>query len=110
MSLGYIENKDKIHLAITSHAVLDKLWNDATKYMGVFLGRFMLIQQHGLVPKYTIDSYCRGYYRQVLGKVMEQQNGRSSPVVRKLLQMMSGDLSKAEVEADMFWVALHLAQ
>jgi len=41
---------------------------------------------------------------------MEQQSDTPSPVVRDLLQMMSGDMSKAEVEADMFWVALHLAR
>ena len=41
---------------------------------------------------------------------MEQESGRPLPLTKKLLQMMTGDHSKEEVQADLLWVALHLAR
>ena len=41
---------------------------------------------------------------------MEQESGRPLPVARELLLMMTGDHSKEEVQADLLWVALHLAR
>ena len=66
-------------------------------------------------------SLLRLFYRGALSSVMRQHAGdretggggdvRETPAVAgELLAMMSGDWDKAVVEADVFWLALHLAR
>ena len=71
---------------------------------------------------YTFSSvFLRSFYRGALSMVLQQQStpgqqegeeGRDgvSPVAAELVAMMSGDWEKSVLEADMFWVALHLAR
>ena len=63
----------------------------------------------------------RLFYRGALGSAMRQHAGdrktkgggevrETAAVAGELLAMMSGDWDKAVVEADVFWLALHLAR
>lgn len=63
----------------------------------------------------------RSYYRGALCKVLEQGTGRTEAggesvvqeiptVAGELLAMMSGDWERRVVEADVVWLALHLAR